>query len=168
MNPNQIIAVLVGCFIAWRLYTRMRRNIGRQALRPKLMVIRIVFLSVLTIALGVFSLFHPRLLIGLGSGLVLGLPLAWWGLTTTKHETTMEGKFYTPNAILGIGLTILLAGRVLYRVLVDLPNARHAANAGTQPAFMQSPLSLFFFGFWASYFIAYYIGVLMRSRSATA
>jgi hypothetical protein len=168
MDPEQIFPVLLACFIVWRLYTRMRRNIGRQPLRPTLMIIRIVILSLLTIALGVFSLFHPQLLIGLGPGLVLGLPLAWWGLTTTKYETTPQGKFYTPNVYLGIGLTVLLAGRVLYRLLVVMPNMRNASNAGTQQPFMQSRLSLFLFGFWASYFIAYYIGVLLRSRSAAA
>ena len=168
MNPNQIIAVLVGCFIAWRLYTRMRRNIGRQALRPTAMVVRIVILSLLTIVLAAFSLFNPRLLIGLGSGLVLGLPLAWWGLATTKLETTPEGKFYTPNVYLGVGLTVLLAARVLYRILVVMPNMHNAGNAGTQPPLMQSPLSLFAFGLLAGYYIAYYIGVMIRSRSTTA
>ena len=65
--------------------------------------------------LGVFSLLTVgRLAVigGLAGGLALGVPLGLYGLHLTRFETTPEGRFYTPNPYMGVGLSMLLAGRV--------------------------------------------------------
>jgi uncharacterized membrane protein YdjX (TVP38/TMEM64 family) len=148
------------------MYVRLRRNIGRQALQPRRMTIRIVVLAVLTCALAGFSYLNLKLLVGLGFGLILGWPLAWVGLKTTKFETTAEGRFYTPNSTIGIALTVLFVGRIVYRVMVLVPAARNQALQ--QPGAALSPLSFFAFGLLAGYYIAYYSGVLMRNRAMSA
>jgi hypothetical protein len=101
------------------------------------------------------------LLLGLGVGLALGLPLAWVGFRLTQFESTPEGRFYTPNSTIGILLTILLVVRVAYRLMVLSPLSHDATQS---PRLMQSPLSFFVFGLLAGYYMAYYTGVLMRSR----
>ena len=148
------------------MYTRLRRNIGRQALQPRRMTTRIVVLAVVTCIFAGFSFLNLRLLVGLGFGIILGWPLAWIGLKTTKFETTAEGRFYTPNATIGIALTILFVGRIIYRVMVLLPAARNPTQL--QPGAALSPLSFFVFGLLAGYYIAYYTGVLMRNRAMSA
>jgi cytochrome b561 len=111
--------------------------------------------------LAAFSLLNSHLLIGLGVGLALGLPLAWVGLRLTQFEVTAEGRFYTPHSSIGVALTILLVGRLVYRIML-LSTISH--NPTQSPAFMQSGLSFCVFGLLASYYMAYYIGVLTRSR----
>ena len=37
------------------------------------------------------------------------------GLRLTRFETTGEGMLYTPSAHLGIALSTLLVGRIVYR-----------------------------------------------------
>jgi hypothetical protein len=164
MNPSQFVPLLFVGLVVWRMWVRLRRNVGRQALRPRRMVVRIVILAVVTCVLAGISFANQHLLIGLGSGLVLGCPLAWLGLRMTKFETTAEGRFYTPNSVIGILLTLLFVGRLCYRLMVVLPNAR---NAPMQPALMQSPLSFFVFGLLAGYYVAYYGAILMRHRAAS-
>jgi cytochrome b561 len=168
MNPSHyVVPLLFVALVVWRMYSRLRRNIGRQALQPKRMVVRIVIFAVVTCGLAAysFSLQNPRLLLGLGVGLALGLPLAWLGLRLTQFEATPEGRFYTPHSSIGIALTILFVGRLVYRVMLISTNI----NAPTQrPAFLQSALSFFVYGLLAGYYLAYYIGVLVRSRAPTS
>jgi hypothetical protein len=156
-SPN-FVPVAIGALIAWRIFARMRRNIGRQPLQPKRMMTRIVIYGILTLLLAAFSVLYPRLLLGLGAGLALGVPLAFVGLKLTKFETTPEGRFYTPNPYIGSALTVLLAARLIYRLIV-LSNI--SQNPTQSPPAMQSPLTLCVFGILAGYYVAYYIGVLV-------
>jgi hypothetical protein len=160
-SPN-FVPVAVGALIAWRIFARMRRNIGRQPLQPKRMVTRIVIYGVLTLLLAAFSVLYPRVLLGLGGGLALGVPLALVGLKLTKFETTPQGRFYTPNPYIGTALTALLAARLVYR-LIALSNL--SQNPTQPPPVMQSSLTFCAFGILAGYYIAYYIGILVRSRT---
>jgi hypothetical protein len=161
MNSKQIVPLIFVGLIALRMYFRMRRNFGRQVLQPGRLVTRIVIFAVVTCGLAVFSVLHPRLLIGQGVGLALGLPLAWLGLRLTQFEATPQGRFYTPNSSIGIALTILLVGRLGYRLMVLMAASN---NPSQPPPLMQSALSFCVFGLLAAYYIAYYIGVLARSR----
>jgi hypothetical protein len=81
-------------------------------------------------------------------------------LQLTRFEFTESGHFYTPNLYLGLGLTSLLAGRIIYRLLVLNSGAPSPGNS--QPQFMQSALTLYLFGVTAGYYLAYYGGVLLR------
>jgi len=139
----------------------MRRNIGRQPLQPKRMITRIVIYACVTCLLLAFSLVYPRLLVGLGAGLALGVPLAFVGLKLTKFEATAAGRFYTPNPYIGSALTVLLAARLVYRLIIL---STISQNPTQPPPLMQSSLTLCVFGILAGYYVAYYIGVLVRSK----
>jgi hypothetical protein len=168
MIPSHyVVPLLFVALVAWRMYGRLRRNIGRQALQPKRLVARIVIFAIVTCGLAAFSfsLQYPRLLLGLGVGLALGLPLAWLGMRLTKFEATPQGRFYTPHSSIGIALTILFVGRLVYRVMLI---STDIATPTQRPAFMQSALSFFVYGLLAGYYMAYYIGVLARSRAASS
>ena len=87
--------ILFGGLIVWGLYRRVRRNIGQQKLCPVRSVFSIVILtavSVLLVGMAV-QLQMPKLLLGIGGGLLLGVPLGLLGLRLTKFETTEAGHF---------------------------------------------------------------------------
>ena len=121
----------------------MRRNIGRQPLRPRRIIISIVIFSVVSVLFIGTVAPQSRLLLGIGGGLLLGALLGFIGLRLTQFETTDEGHFYTPNTHIGVALSLLFVGRLLYRFWV-LRRCRWP-RTGHPPPF-QSPLTFFIFG----------------------
>ena len=162
MTPNHLVPVAIVAVLAIRMYGRVRRNIGRQPLQRKRSIARIVIFAVLTCLLALYSLFFPRLLIGLGGGLALGVVLALVGLRLTRFEATPEGHFYTPNPYIGVALSVLLVGRVVYRLVLLSTTSDNPVQA---PPLMQSSLSFLVLGLLFGYYMVYYIGLLRRSRT---
>ena len=160
MTSQQVVPLLVVPFIAWRIYARVRRNIGRQAFKPGRMTGAILFFSGITgvAALGVLT--YLPALGALGGGLLLSIPLALFGLRATKFETTPEGKFYTPHTGLGIALTVLFFGRMGYRMFVMMDSP--PATGLPPPLVYHNPLTLLIFGVTAGYYITYYTGARIR------
>jgi hypothetical protein len=154
--------------IVWRLYSRIRRSIGRQTLskwRPWVTVV--VFpLIIAMFALGAFA--QPArvgaLLGALAGAIAAGALLGVFGTRHTKFEHTPEGLFYTPNAHIGIALSVLFVGRVIYRMFQV-----YSMEARPVPAdFTSSPLTLAIFGLLAGYYVTYAIGLLRWRRRVEA
>jgi len=91
------------------------------------------------------------------SGALLGL----LGLKLTKFETVEEGHFYIPDTRIGVALSLLLAGRMIYRMSV-LHDATTTLAPGHPPP-MQSPLTYFIVGLTFGYYIVYCIGLLIHA-----
>ncbi len=108
--------LVVGGIIAWGIYRRVRRNIGRQPLRTARIIISLVVLSLVTILVLAGALAFPKLLLGVACGILAGGVLGFVGLRLTKFETTDQGHFFVPNMYIGLALSLLLAGRLLYRL----------------------------------------------------
>jgi len=167
-TPQQLLITrAVVALIAWRVYSRIRRVIGRQRMSVKRAWIRIVLFP-LVVALLAFSAFtHPEALGYLACGIAIGLALAVLGLRLTKYEVTGEGLFYTPSAHLGIALSTLLIARIAYRFAVyGLPGA---GGAAPPPASTLTPLTLLLVGTLAGYYWTYAVGLLRwaaRSRDS--
>jgi len=108
------------------------------------------------------ALVKPLTLASLAGGAVVGVVLALYGLRLTRFENTDQGLFYTPSAHIGIGLSLLFMGRILYRVFQTYEGAiaqqEAARNFGT------SPLTLLMFGTLAGYYAAYAVGLLRWRR----
>src|SRR5450755_4241286 len=114
MTSPPVVPILFGGLIAWSIYRRVRRNIGQQPLRPRRIMISIVIFSVVSVLFIAASLQHLHLLLGIIVGLLCGALLGLAGLRLTKFETTDAGHFYTPNTHIGIALSVLFIGRLLY------------------------------------------------------
>ncbi len=161
-----VLVVGVTVLIAWRMYSRIRRLVGRQRLSRVRPWISVCLFPVLVFLLALVSLRHPYTLAVLMAGVVVGVALGSYGLRLTKFERTAEGLFYTPNAHIGIALSLLLAGRVLYR-LGQLYFSPAASAAPVE--FARSPITLAIFGTLAGYYVAYAVGLLLwRYRGVKA
>jgi hypothetical protein len=147
--------------IAWRLYARVRRMIGRQRLsriRPWVTLVAFPLLLAFLV-LAVFAVHgQPQRLVWLALGWVAGIALAVFGLKRTRFEATPEGLFYTPDTHLGVAISLLFAGRVVYRIaqllIVGPP------PAGQPDPFTTSPSTLALIGLLAGYFMGYAAGLL--------
>jgi hypothetical protein len=154
--------LLVSALVGWRLYRRIRRHTGRQTVKPKRTILRILLFTVIGLSALLVSLPNPKTLFGFSSGILLGVPLAWYSLRLTRFETTPEGRFYTPNTYIGVGLSVLLVARVTYNVTI-LSTATRTSDRYPLGTF-QSSITLLIFALLVSYYIAYYAGVFIRSR----
>lgn len=153
------VPFLIGGLFAWTIYRRIRRNIGQQKLRPVRIIISLVILSLASALLILVSLQTAKLLLGIAGGLLVGALLGLAGLRLTRFDTTSEGHFYTPNTGIGVALSVLFLGRMLYRFWV----LQDSAAAG-QPKAFQSALTCLVFGLIAGYYIVYYIGLFHHTR----
>lgn len=165
MDPQVTTPLMIGAFVLWAIYRRVRRNVGRQRVQPRRMTMRVGLLGLVG-ALSLLAYAHNIELAGaLLGGLIGGAALAMLGLRHTKFEATAQGKFYTPHTFIGLFVSGLLLARIAYRFAVVFPvmHAAHQANANPFAAYQKSPLTLAIFGIVVGYYVAYYVGVLVVS-----
>jgi len=164
-HPSLLVSAGVGALILWRVYSRVRRMIGRQKLSNVRPWITAVAFPVLLGLLLLSSLAHRVNALGLLAGVGCGAALGVYGLRLTKFEQTTEGLFYTPSAHLGIALSLLFLGRLAYRLGQTYVLAGQASVAWPND-FTRSPLTLVIFGTLAGYYVTYAIGLLRWRRRA--
>ena len=157
MTAQQIIVVALIPLIAWRLYRRVRGMIGRQKSRMRRHWTAAVLFPVVAVMVALGAFVHPAALAGLAAGIVVGIALAIWGLRLTRFEHTADGYFYTPNAHIGIALSVLFLARIAWR-LFEMQQL--ASGGGAPQNFVASPLTLVIFGMLVGYYTAYAVGLL--------
>jgi cytochrome b561 len=164
--PTLVPFLIAIPLIGWRLYSRIRRSIGRQPLSKVRPWVTLAIFPLVILLLG-FAARGSATGIGLLlGGIVAGTALGMFGLSKTRFENTPQGMFYTPNAHLGIALSALFTARVVYR-MVQLYQMDPAAQP--HPAdFANSPLTLAIFGLLAGYYCAYAIGLIRWRRAQLA
>jgi hypothetical protein len=167
VDQKAVTLVLVSAFVAWAIYRRVRRSIGRQLVSAGRMQVRIVMLALVLAIFASPAVHSPELGVALLAGLAAGAALGYVGLRHTKFETTAEGSFYTPHTYIGVTVSALLIARVVYRLVTTYPAALAAAQSNPDPfAGYRSPLTLAIFGVVVGYYVLYYAGILMKSREA--
>jgi hypothetical protein len=160
VNNQTVIWIVMGGVMAWSIYRRVRRSIGKQKLKPKRTIARLVIFCVVSFLILLSGFQAPRVLLGFGGGLLAGALLGFLGLRLTQFETTEEGHFYKPDTRIGVGLSLLLTGRVIYRMVV----LNNVALAPNHPPPMQSPLTYLIIGLTFGYYIVYYIGLFVHTH----
>ncbi len=161
--PATIAVLVLLPLLAWRVYARICRVVGRQKLSRRRAGLTLAIFPVLIGLLIFVSQAHVERLAWLAAGLVAGSLLAVCGLRLTRFESVPEGGFYTPSAHIGIALSLLLVGRVLFRLF-----QLYTTDASTLPAAtdaMLGPFTLLIVGLLAGYYMGYALG-LVRWRAA--
>ncbi len=167
--PSALVSVLIVALIAWRLYSRFRRSVGRQQLSKVRPWITVALFPILTALIFAFWVKSTWALAAMAGGIAIGIGLGVYGLRLTRFEVTATGLYYTPSAHLGIALSALLTLRILYRVLLQgglFPGTDAAAAAPPAPP-GNSPLTLLMFAALAGYYTTYAIGLLRWRHSLT-
>jgi len=165
VHPSVYTSLAIAAFILWRMYSRVRRVIGRQTLstvRPWLTVTLFPLLFVL-LAVGAAMSQQPMAVVALLSGALLGVVLGIIGHRLTTFEVTPQGLFYTPNAHLGIALSLLMMGRIAWRYF-QISMVVDTSTPGPGMGFANSPLTLLIFGTLAGYYVCYAVGLLRWQR----
>ncbi|MEP6485084.1 MAG: DUF1453 domain-containing protein [Rudaea sp.] len=170
MDPKLVTPILMVAVVAWAVYRRVRRTIGRQPYQPKRMQVRIGFLAFVGLIMLVFSLRNVELAGAALAGIAAGAALGFFGLRHTKFENTPQGQFYTPHLYIGLFVTVLFLGRLAYRFIYLYPTLHAAAQSNESPfaSFQKSPLTMAIFGIVIGYYVAYYAGVIREMRRASA
>jgi hypothetical protein len=162
--PTLILVPLIG----FLLYRRARSSFGEQRIVVGRMVLRMVLLGVVTAVV----LATARTTWGFaaaGAGAILGVVLARVALVHTHVAVNAAGPVYTPNKWIGIGITALFLGRLGARFFTVYRTVA-TAQPGAQAPFdvQRSPLTAGIIFLMAGYYIAYYAGILVKSRAITA
>jgi hypothetical protein len=165
MQTQSLVVLALLPLIGWRLYQRIRRLVGRQKSVAWRHWVAATLFPLLLLALVLPALGSPAALAALGAGVAAGVALAVWGLRLTRFERDGVYFYYTPSAHIGIGLSLLLACRILYRLVEVYDGALAHAQAARE--FGNSPLTLLVFGMLAGYYASYAIG-LLRWRSGNS
>ena len=170
MDPRLVLPYLIVALVVWRLYRRMRRSFGRQRVQDGFMWFRVGILTLATVFIVVLVARNVDALGALLAGIACGAVLGLFGLRYTKFETTPEGRFYTPHTYIGLVVTALFVGRVLYRFLEIYNGLIPATTAGQGLAasFQHSAFTLAVFGALVGYYLLYYVGVLQRTRPSAS
>jgi len=164
MAPNLLLPAVLAPLTAFVVWRRLRSYFGRQPVRRKRMVTRIVIFAALGGLIALGGMHDLRLLEGLLGGLLGGALLGLLGLQLTRFERGADGAdVYIPNPWIGGALSVLLVGRLAWRFLVVLPQM-DAAAGHSAPPFGNSPLTLLVLGLMIGYYISYYAGLLIHHR----
>lgn len=166
MDPRLVTPYLIAAIVIWGLYRRTRRAFGRQRVRDGYMWFRIGILSLAAVFIGA-QITHDVDLLGiLAAGIACGAVLGYFGLKHTKFEVTSEGRFYTPHTYIGLAVTALFIGRLLYRYLGMYNGLVPPANTGQDLAaiYRHNPSTLAVIGALVGYYVLYYVGVLQRTK----
>jgi hypothetical protein len=162
LTPSAVTLLALVPLLAWRAYLRFRRMVGRQRLSRVRPWITLAVFPLLIALLGLAAAGAPRSLAWMAAGLAAGALLGVFGLRRTTFEPTPRGLFYTPNAHLGVALSLLFIARIAYRLVEVLVIAPAAGR--TPDDFASSALTLAIFGLLAGYYIAYAVGLLSWRR----
>lgn len=162
LSPGTVVTLALVPLIAWRVYVRVRRAIGRQRVSRYRGPISLTIYGLLIGAVTFANLRHPSHLVAFALAVAAGAALATYVFSYTKFEPTPHGLYYTPHGPIGIALAILLLVRLVYRLVEVYVTTPAATRTATE--FAQSPLTLCAFGLLAGYY-AWYMLRLVRWRS---
>jgi len=149
--------------LAWMVWRRASRQFGRQPIQRKRMLFRIVVLALVGGLLALSGFHHAALAEGLAGGVLSGGAVGLLGLRLTRFEVDpVKGDCYVPNPWIGALLTVLLLGRLAWRLLVAVWPPQPYVTPDAAPH--ASPLTMLVIGLLIGYYLAYFSGLLIHHR----
>jgi hypothetical protein len=172
----RIWPLLFAALAVFLIYRRFRRTFGRQPVRPLRMTLRMAILTALGLALLPLALKSQELLLVETLCAAAGIALALWGAKRTRYLKIGEQLYYVPHTYTGIAVSLLVVGRIVYRI-VQVYSAAHAQGPGmagaSAPAFgpgsmLQNPITVGLFFVLIGYYVCYYSRILWKSKHISA
>jgi hypothetical protein len=156
--------------MCFAVYRRLRRNFGRQALRPARLRVRIGLFALVCLILVPRSVSSAESLLASVAGAAAGIAIAMFASRRTRFEWFGGELYYFPHTVTGVAISLLLVGRILYRLatLVAASGMGGAMTAGLSPdAMVQGPLTLGLLFVVLGYYVYYFSHLLWKSKHVT-
>ena len=158
-----VAALLV--FIAWRVHGRIRKLLTRQLLRPWRLRLSVGLFGYIAVGL-LFNLWgHWPGFVAFGLAFLAGCALAVLGVRRTRLEQLDDGLHYTPDARIGIALSLVLVARIAWRLGEMALGGGMPQHLARVDELLDSPATLAVLGLLAGYYFAYALGLLLRRRA---
>ncbi|HTV77509.1 MAG TPA: hypothetical protein VMF03_04585 [Steroidobacteraceae bacterium] len=164
IDPSNLPKIAaITAIVAFGVYRRVRRNIGRQTLTAGRQYARMAIFTVICLLVAFTQPLHAPGIAYIASGVIVGAIIGWFALRHTGFEATPQGYFYTPHLYIGIAVTALFIGRLLYRMVLLYGTVN---TLGAPRPTDSNPLTLGILFLTASYYIVYCTGLLRWLRKA--
>jgi len=161
-----LLAVLL--LIPLALVQRYRLGTSRQRARGWLAAINFIGLLLSAVIFvgtaAVTTLWVPGTLTYAASGLCIGVALGGAGLWLTRWESSAGALHYTPNRLLVLGMTLLVAGRLLYSAWRGWHSWSAGIHGGSWFVAAGVPGSMAAGAVVLGYYLTYWTGVRRRYR----
>lgn len=172
-NPQHFVSALIpAAFVLFFMYRRVRRNFGRQKLRPGYLIFRMVLLCVVGALLLIPTFFSQELALMTILGTGIGVGLAIWAAKHTRFLNQDGVLYYIPHTYTGMIVTALFVGRIAYRVFV-MAQPHAVITTDYQPGMgdfsylsglYHNPWTRLVFFILIGYYVYYYWFVLHESK----
>lgn len=159
MTSSQIILTVMIPLVVWRLYSRYRKLVGKQHVRPAKLWMSAILFPLVFVMIAFGSLSNQTALLCLLGGGLAGVCLSVLGHKLTKYENTTGILSYTPNATIGLALLLILSGRIGFRFF-QMANATQQQGQAAMQSLTSSPLTTLIIGLLMCYYASYSIGIL--------
>jgi hypothetical protein len=116
MLIQSIVTIILSIFILYRIFLRVRRNIGWQQLNPGKMQVLIAIFFIIGLIFLILGAFHPISLVSDAAGILIGAIIAYYGADMTRFDKRDGHYYYRPNAWIGSLVTAIFLGRLIYRM----------------------------------------------------
>lgn len=148
------------------LFQRYRVGTSRREGRPWLATLNVVLMIVSALfflgGAALTSIWIDRVLTGAAAGVGIGVVLGGIGLLLTRWEATPRSLHYTPNRWLVLGVTLVVAARVVYGFYRSLLAARAGIEGAGLVSAFGVPESMAAGGIVIGYYLAYGAGLRWR------
>ena len=111
-----VVPVLFTGLMGWVYYRRIAGSFGRQPWRPMRAGLRLGLLAIALFFLVLAGFFLPGVGLAVGLGALVGAVLGAFALHYVHAEVVDGQRCYTPNRYIGGALSLLLIGRMLWRL----------------------------------------------------
>jgi hypothetical protein len=162
-------SALTAALVLFVIYRRFRRNFGRQALRRRRMLARMLLFALIGVALAPAALRSIDSALAIGVGLALGVGLGIWASMHTRFERHQDQLHYIPHTYTGMVVSALFLGRLIYRFVVPLEgyspmDAATHGSAAALASIYRNTLTLGIVFVLIGYYLYYYSYVLWESN----
>ena len=168
--PLLILLALAALLLLIPVSLVQRYRVGTSRQRARGWLVAINYLGLLLSAVIVVStaavttLWVPGTLTYTASGLCLGVVLGVAGLWLTRWESSVDALHYTPNRLLVLSITLLVAGRLLYSAWRGWHSWSAGIHGGSWFVAAGVPGSMAAGAVVLGYYLTYWTGIRRRYR----